>query len=191
MKKYLIQIALMIVAYGLCVPAAYPQEKLELTLEKSIQIALSQNPGHLVSGERVKAAKSYVREAAAGFFPSLTGQGMATLDEKLFSLEFPSMIPGAPPQKVELDFTRDYQFSLNFSLPLFTGGRLMSGYRSALYNLQATEESVRQSTHTTVYNTKRAFYTYLMAREFVKVSEEAVEVAEKHHKTVKTQYEVG
>ena len=191
MKRYLIKIALVVFVCSLLASAAFPQEKLVLTLDKSIEIALNQNPSHLASEERVKAARSQVREAVAGFFPSLTGQGMATLDEKLFTLEFPSMIPGGPPTRVELDFTRDYQFSLNFSLPLFTGGRLMSGFRSARYNLRATEESVRLSTHMTVFNTKRAFYSYLLAREFVKVSDEAVEVAEKHHKNVKTQYEVG
>jgi len=169
----------------------YTQEKLVLTLEKSLEIALAQNPYHLAAGEKVAAAKSKLREAVAGFFPALNGQGLATLDEKLFALEFPSFIPGQPPQKVEVDFTRDYQFSLSFSLPLFAGGRLKSGFNSAKYNLQASREAARQSVHTMVFNTKRAFYGHLLARDFVNVAREAVEVAEKHLRNVRTQYEVG
>ena len=169
----------------------YAQEKLVLTLEKSLEIALMQNPYHLAAGEKVVGAKSKLRESVAGFFPALNGQGLATLDEKLFALEFPSFIPGQPPQKVEVDFTRDYQFALSFSLPLFTGGRLKSGFYSAKYNLLASREAVRQSTHTMVFNTKRAFYGYLLARDFVKVAMEAVEVAEKHLRNVRSQYEVG
>lgn len=170
---------------------SFSQEEMTLTLEDSIHLALSQNPYHLAAGERVKAAKSKIREAAAGFLPSLNAQGLTTLDEKLFELEFPSFIPGEPPQKVSVDFTRDYQFSMSFSLPLFTSGRLVSGYKQARYNLQSTEEALRQSKHVTVFNTKRAFYGYLLAEEFVKVAEEAVEVTEKHFKNVKSLYKVG
>jgi outer membrane protein TolC len=162
-----------------------------LTLEKSIELALTQNPYHLASEERVDAAEHQVREAVAGFLPSLNSTGMATLDEKLFELEFPSFIPGQPPEKVKVDFTRDYQIGLNLSIPLYTGGRLKAGYMSAKYNLKSTQESVRQSEHVTVFNTKAAFYGCLLTQEFVRVAERAVKDAEDLHKNVKSQYEVG
>ena len=169
----------------------FAQDKVVLTLEKSIELALSQNPYHLASEERVDAAEQYVREAVAGFLPSLNSTGMANLDEKLFELEFPSFIPGQPPEKVKVDFTRDYQFALNLSIPLYTGGRLTAGYKSAKYNLKSTQESVRQSEHLTVFNTKATFYGCLLAQEFVRVAEQAVKDAEDLHKNVKSQYEVG
>lgn len=169
----------------------FAQDKVVLTLEKSIELALSQNPYHLATEERVDAAEQQVREAAAGFLPSLNSTGLATLDEKLFELEFPSVIPGQPPEKVKVDFTRDYQLGLNLSIPLYTGGRLTAGYRSAKYNLKSTQESVRQSEHITVFNTKAAFYGCLLAQEFVRVAEEAVKDAEDLHKNVRSQYEVG
>jgi outer membrane protein len=170
---------------------SFPQEKMTLTLEKCVQLALSQNPYHLATEERVEAARSQVREAASSFFPSLSAQGLHTLDEKVFELEFPSLIPGEPPQRVSVDFTRDYQFALSVSIPLFTSGRLISGFKQAKYNLLSSEESVRQSTQVTVFNTKSAFYGYLLSEEFVKVAEEAVDIAEKLHKNVKSLYEVG
>ncbi|NIM91878.1 MAG: TolC family protein [Candidatus Aminicenantes bacterium] len=170
---------------------SFSQEKMTLTLEKCIQLALSQNPYHLAAEERVEAARSQVREAASNFFPSLNAQGLHTLDEKVFELEFPSFIPGEPPQRVSVDFTRDYQFSMSLSIPLFTSGRLTSGFRQAKYNLLSTEEYVRQSTQATVFNAKSAFYGYLLSKEFVKVAEEAVDVAEKLYKNVKSLYEVG
>ncbi|MBE0460467.1 MAG: TolC family protein [Candidatus Aminicenantes bacterium] len=170
---------------------SFPQEKLTLTLEDSLRLALSQNPFQLAAEERVEAAKSRINEAVAGFFPSLNAQGLHTLDEKVMELEFPSFIPGQPPQKVKVDFTRDYQFSLSLSFPLFTGGRLLSGYKQARYNLFSTRESARESENSTIFNTKKAFYGYLLARDFVNVAREAVEVAEKHYKNVKNLYEVG
>ncbi len=170
---------------------SFSQEKLTLTLDKSVQLALSQNPHHLATEERVDAAYSRLREAASGFLPSLNADGLHTLDEKVFELEFPSFIPGEPPQKVKVDFTRDYQFSMSLTLPLFTGGRLTSGFKQAQYNLESSKEAVRQSKHTTVFNTKGAFYGYLLAKEFVLVAEEAVRVAEESLQNVKNMYEVG
>jgi len=168
-----------------------PQETLTLTLEDSIRLALSQNPNYLAAEEKVETARAQVREAAASFFPSLNAQGLQTLDEKLFVLEFPSFIPGQPPQRFSIDFTKDYQFSLSLSLPIFTSGRLTSGFKQAKYNHLSTEEGARQSKQMTVFNTKQAFYSCLLAKDFVKVAEEAVEVAEKHYKNVKSLYEVG
>ncbi len=170
---------------------SFAQEKLTLTLDKSVRLALTQNPYHLATEQRVDAAYSRLREAASGFLPTLNAQGLYTLSEKSFELEFPSFIPGEPPQRVELDFTRDYQFSMSLSLPLFTSGRLTSGFKQAKYNLESTKEAVRQSRHLTVFNTRRAFYGHLLAKEFVSVAEEAVRVAEENLENVKNMYEVG
>ncbi len=169
----------------------FSQEKMTLTLIESIQLALSQNPSHLASEERVEGAKSMIKEAAAGFFPSLNATGLRSLKEKIFTLEFPSFIPGEPPEEVEFDFTRDNQFSFSLSVPIYSGGRLVSGYKQAKYNHLSSEESLRQSESMTVFNTKKTFYGVLLAQEFIKVSEEAVSVAEKHLRNVKILYEVG
>ena len=173
------------------VSIAFPQEKLVLTLQESIQLALTQNPSHLAAEERVAGAKSQIREAIAGFFPTLSASGLRTLKEKVMVLEFPSFTPGEPPQRVELDFTRDYQATFSLSVPLFVGGQLKSGFNQAKYNYLSTDESRRQSAHMTVFNAKIAFYGFLLAQEFVNVAEESVTVAEKHLNNVQTMYEVG
>jgi outer membrane protein TolC len=188
-KTKIILLLILLIVYA--VKFSFPQEELTLTLEKSIQLALSQNPYHLAAGERVETARARIREAVAGFLPSLNAQGLHTLDEKLFFLEFPSFIPGQLPQRISMDFTRDYQFSLSLSLPLFTGGRLTSGFRQAKYGLLSAEEDVKQSEHLTVFNTKKGFYGYLITKDFIKVAEEAVEIAEKHFNNVKSLYKVG
>jgi outer membrane protein len=167
------------------------QEKTVLTLEKSIEMALSQNPYHLATEERIDGAQSQVREAVSNFLPQLSTMGTVNLNEKLFELEFPSMIPGEPPTRVEVDFTRDYQFTFNLSVPLFTAGRLKAGLKQANYNLKSTQEAVRQSRQLTIFNTKRAFYGCLLAREFVRVAELALKDAEDLYTNVKSQYDVG
>jgi len=190
MKRLSRYLAVLALAAGLPA-AAGAQEKLVLTLEDSVKLALRQNPFTQAARAQEDEASALVREAVAGFFPSVNAQGTNVLDKKVFTVEFPSFVPGQPPQRVKLDFTRAYQFTVNFGVPLFTGGRLISGYKSANYNLSATRESIRQSEQETVFNVKASFYGLLLARETLAATQEAVTLAEDFSKNVKNLYDVG
>lgn len=162
-----------------------------LTLDDAIALALRQNPFHLASQEKIAQARAGVRQAVSGFLPTLNAQGSDTLEEKLFVLEFPSMVPGQPPTRMSIDFTKDYQMSFAFGLPLYAGGRLTAGYKQARYGLQASQESVRLSEQETVLEAKRAFFGYLLAKEFSAVAEEGLALAEKFRQNVQNLHAVG
>ncbi len=174
-----------------CIGGAMAQETLTLTLEQSIDLALHQNPLHLASEKRVEAAQSQMRQAAALFFPTLSVQGQKTIMEKVMELEFPSMIPGEPPQRVEVDFTRDYQAVMALNIPIVPSLLSVAGATQAKYGVRNSQEGVRQSRQTTIFNTKQAFFGCLLAERFVQVTGEAIEVAEKHYQNIKSLYEVG
>ncbi len=171
--------------------AQEPKPTVVLTVEEAIAMALQQNPFHLASREKIAQARAGVRQAVSGFLPTLNAQGSDTLDEKLFVLEFPSMVPGEPPTRMTIDFTKDYQMAFSFGLPLYAGGRLTAGYRQAGYGLKASQESVRLSEQETVLEAKRAFYGYLLAKEFSAVAEEGLALAEKFMENVKNLHAVG
>jgi outer membrane protein TolC len=190
-KRAAALIVLTLVVLGASVFAQEPRPTLVLTLDEAIAMALRQNPFHLASQEKVVQARSQVRQAVSGFLPSVSAQGTDTLDEKLFVLEFPSLIPGEPPQRISIDFTKDYQMALAFSMPLFAGGRLTAGYKQANYSFQASREAVRLSEQETIFEAKRAFYGYLLAKEFSAVADEGLALAEKFRDNVKNLFEVG
>jgi outer membrane protein len=167
------------------------QTKLLLTLEESIRLALLQNPQVLAESAKEDQASAVVSQALANFFPQLNAQGTDILDKKVFSVSLPSFFPGMPAQKYKFDFTRTYQMTLTFALPLYSGGRIVAGYKAANYNLQSTREGIRRAQQETVFNVKKAFYGVLLTRQFRDVAQEAVELAEKHLKTVRDMYDVG
>jgi outer membrane protein len=193
MKKtaVLFLIGVLAIAGPVALSAQEVSDTLTLTLEDAIDLALRQNPNYLAAQEKEGQARGMLREAVSRFLPSLNMQGTNTLAEKLFVLEFPSLIPGEPPQRISVDFTRDFQASLAFSLPLYAGGRLVAGYKQADHNLSSTQESIRLSEQETIFNVKKSFYGYLLAREFFAVAEEASKLAEEFHKNVKSLYDVG
>jgi len=185
-----IVILILVLAAASAGPAS-AQEKLVLTLEESLRLARLQNPALLAETAKEDQASAVVSQALANFFPSINAQGTDVLDKKVFSVTIPSFIPGQAAQKVKFDFTRTYQMTFNFSLPLYAGGRILSGYKAANYNLEATKEGVRRQRQETVFNVKKAFYGYLLAVKFREVAQEAVTLAEKHLKNVRNMYDVG
>ena len=94
-----------------------------------------------------------VSQALANFFPQLNAQGTDVLDrKKVFSVLLPSFPPGDPSGSSSTH--PDHQMTLNFSLPLYSGGRIMSGYnKSAGYNLQRIHEGIAKQE--TVFNVKK------------------------------------
>jgi len=192
-NRYLIAGFLILVVLGrLSLPAQQAElKKLVLTMEDCIRLALEQNPFYLSAQEKENEARAQVHQAVSNFFPALNAQGTDILDKKVFTVEIPPMAPGQQPQRVKFDFTRTYQMSLSFSVPIFTSGRLMAGYKQANYNLMATQETIRQSQQETVFNVRKAFYSYLLAEKFLEAAQESVDLAEKHLANVKNLYEVG
>jgi len=182
---------ILILALGLGLQAfSFSQEKITLTLEESIRLALLQNPFYDAEKAKEGQAAYSVREAISRFLPSVNVQGMDVLDRKPFSVKFPPLFPGQSSQKISLDLTRTYQFSLSLFVPLFTGGRLMSGYRQANYSLLSTQEAIRQARQETVFKAKTAFYGILLCKKLVDAAEEAVSLAEKHLRNVESRYAV-
>lgn len=190
MKRNRVVITLALLAASLGGSAA-AQDRLVLTLDESLRLALRQNPFYQAARAKEDQASAGLKEAVSGFLPTLNASGTDVLDKKVFSIEFPSMVPGEPPTKVKFDFTRAYTVTLNFSLPVYSGGRLVAGYKTAKYNLDATREAIRQTRQETVFNVKKAFYGYLLARNFAAVAEESVTLAEKHQANVKNLFDVG
>ncbi len=169
---------------------SFSQEKITLTLEECIRLALLQNPFYDAEKAKEEQAAFDVREAISRFLPSVNVQGMDVLDKKPFSMRFPSLFPGQLPQIINLDLTRTYQISLSLFVPLFTGGRLTSGYKQANYSLLSTQEATRQARQETVFKVKKAFYGILLCKKLADAAEEAVSLAEKHLKYVESLYAV-
>ena len=190
MKNTIKTLFILVLVFLSC-QVSYSQDKIPLTLEESLRLALLQNPVYLAEKAKEDEASFMVKEALSNFFPALNAQVTHVLDKKVMSIQMPSFTPGLAPQKIPIDFTRNYQFSLSFSVPLYAGGRIFSGYKQANDNLMSAKESIRQSMQETVFNVKKGFYGCLLARKFVDVAEEAVGLAEKHLKNVRNLFEAG
>lgn len=166
-------------------------EKIELTINDSVRIALEKNPNILAMKKRIESAKNQEQGALSNFLPKLDLSAMKTVEEKLFTIEIPSFVPGQPPTVAKFDFTKDYQYTLRMTQTIFTGGKLISSYNQAKLNLNLTEEMDSQVKQDLIFEVKRAYYGVLLSKEVLKVSENALTLAEKHLERTKKLVEAG
>lgn len=178
----------------LAVPVA-AQQRLNLSLEQSIEIALKRSKSLLIAEEKLREAEARVGEARAGFFPQLSMKSSYTrldvapyITMAKFRLPFP--IPGMP-RKITIGDDENYAAILSLQQPLFTGFKLLNGYKMAQYGAEAEEYNFQKAKSELIFKVKEAYYGVLKAQEFKRVSEGAVQQMKAHLQDLENMYKVG
>lgn len=186
------------------------QESKTLTLDDSIQIARQTNLSIQTTQERVKSAEAQVRSAYAGLLPNIALNSSyryaGALPKSVLETSGAFAPPGAggeiPPPSVgddnsetiiELEFGAHHNFQADLTLnqPIFAWGRYYKNYQSAKLNLEAARKELDAAYNQLVLDVSEAFYRVLLSLEFVKVSEQTVELVEKQLKIAQNLFEAG
>ncbi len=108
---------------------------------------------------------------------------------------FPAGIfgPGIPATDVFMGLPthESYNVGLQGTLPVFTGGRVVSGLAVAYLSDDIAGEQYRKAVNDTLYNVRVAFYSILLAREVVTIRTEALDLLTRHLETTRLKYDVG
>lgn len=164
--------------------------QIRLTMDKAIDLALKNNKNYLISREEVKQYKYRLRQNL-GFLPDVTLEGSKNLDEKLMELEMPPAFPGAPPQVVTIDFTKNYEFTLQVVQPVFAGGKILFSYKNAKLDLDIAREKQENARADVILQVKKGFLNILVLKELLKAHNEALQLAETTYRNVNENYNLG
>ncbi|HID94444.1 MAG TPA: TolC family protein [Candidatus Latescibacteria bacterium] len=172
------------------------QQKLELTLEESINIALKKNKSLTVAEEKVKESQAKIGEARAGFFPQINSRSSYTrLDVvpyiSISKFPFPVGPPAGTPTRIEVGDDDNYSATVSVQQPIFTGFKIFNSYRIAEYNARAEQFNYEKTKSELIFKVKQSYYDVLKAQEFRKVSEQAVAQMEAHVRDLENMYQVG
>jgi len=181
---------LILLLLGLSATLPAQQLPLELTLERAVQLALENSKAHQVSELEVRGAR-FRQLGNLGFLPQVTLSGTKNLKEKLMTIVMPSFTPGGETQSFNLDFTMNYEFTLQVVQPVFTGGKILLGNKNALLDLQLARERERNSREETALNARKAFYNIQVLDELLKAHREALQLAENSHANIKQSFDLG
>lgn len=189
MNKFFLRLILLLSFTIWINPLSFSQERVVLTLKKSLETAYKNNRMLLSQEEKIKSSRFKISEAKAGFFPKLSFQGNYT-----YLGVTPSFIVSFPPyfdEKVTIGFHDNFDFKLALEQTLFTWGRLQNNYSISKLNLKSEEENYTRDKQRITYEVKSSFYLVLLAKELIKVREEALKNIEEHLKTVELRYKAG
>jgi outer membrane protein len=189
MKKFCLRLILLLSFTIWITPLSFSQERVVLTLEKSLETAYKSNRILLSQEERVKSSRFKISEAKAGFYPQLSFQGTYTYLGVIPSIRV--SVPGFFEGEFETGFHDNFDFGLSLQQSIFTWGRIQNSYSISRFNLKSEEENYGRDKQRITYEVKSSFYSSLLARELIRVREEALRNIEEHLKTVELRYKAG
>ena len=164
-----------------------------LTLDRALEIAAKQNRDIQVADQDRLKADAQITEARSGAFPQLNVSGVYTRNIKNAVMFVPpnSLInPTDKTMTIEFGSANAYAASATLNQPLFNfrvGTALDIATTYAEYadrGYQVTEENV-------ALQTKKAFYTVLLARELVRANREGLDVVRANLENLRAQYNKG
>jgi len=182
------------------------QEKLVLTLDKSVSLALERNPQIRMAEKEVAKAKAGVWEAYSNILPQLDATASLQHAWEIQQTTIPNFLkpmlaPLAPfipelslmPDYVRLSFALEntYTYGATLRQPLFLGGAGVAGIEIAYAAKSVAERNLEANRQNLIYQTANAFYGVLLARELVSVQEEALAQAQANLDVVLKKHEVG
>jgi len=161
----------------------HKDEKILLTLQKAIEIALSENKGILVAKEKVKEAEQVIKIAKSNL-PLLDLSGSYTRLSEVSSIS-------TPLGTFEIGEKDNYSATLSLTQPLYTSGRIDLGYKQAKLSYQKEKENLNYKENELIFEVKKAFYLVLLAQENVKLFKDALKQAQRHLSIVEGFYRTG
>ena len=143
----------------------------ELTVAQAVRTALARNPQLQAIRQERARARGAVVEVRSGFLPDLSISGQYFRRVKVPTVSF-------GPASFALGAPDNWAFGATLVQPLYLGGAVLNAYRAARMGQGLAEEQIRRAAQEVVFQTRRAYYDILVAREFVAADREQVERAQ-------------
>ena len=179
---------LVIVAFALQVLFGVAFAEEILTLERCIDLALANNQDLKIAQKRILESKGRKQETFGNFLPMLSASGSYT---RLKESPRMSVLFGGMEQTFELGPDYSYSTQLTLRQPLFAWWKIYHKDEQARLNYRRVDEEYKEVKNSLIFDVKRAFYNLLLARQFVVIAEEAVDVTDSHYKTTRALYKEG
>jgi len=160
-----------------------------LTLEKAVELAVSNHPSLRVSSGTQAANEALVGQAQAGLYPQVSGSLGYTRRTTNPTSTFNGF--GIPERISNGSTTPFYQSNVTLNQLLYDFGTTKSQVDTAQYNLKAANSDAETTLQTVVVNAQQAYFGLQQAQRLVVVNEEALVQFQKHLDLAKGRFKAG
>jgi outer membrane protein TolC len=168
----------------------FADESVVFTLDDCINTALAKNQSIKLAQEKIVELNAKVKESRTGFLPKISASAAAIkLDEapymdmsklsdflgsKMASLPKTQNAPAAGNSKIIMGSDKMYNIVLAVQQPLFTGGKIVNGFKAAQNSLKAVKENESKTERDVVLDVKKLFFTILQTERMVEVTDTSI-----------------
>ena len=154
-------------------------QTVELTLPKTVQMALDYNRDIKVAHYGLREADWGIAQAKAGLMPSLDYDWTAARAKSYSSATGVANI------------ANNYSNALSLSMPLYTGGAVEGNIKVAKLTKETSQEELLRVEQSTKLDAVKGYFNLLAYQEFKDVYDESVRNLQGHVNNVTAQYNVG
>lgn len=147
-----------------------------LTLEKCVEIALSNSPRVEIGKGDVEKAQMAVKDAKSGFLPRVDLSGGYSINDRYSSVEWDS---------------NHYDLSVSASITPFSGGRNLVNVKKSNLSLEYAEQGYNVTEAGLIIEVVEKYFDLLKSSELLSLREDSLQKEEKHLEYSKTQYQLG
>jgi len=166
-------------------PAAPTMLPRPLTLDAALAYALAHSPGLRRVSEQLAQQEGVLLEASARRRPSV---GVGASYEYTEPRQFEGF-PGFP--DVPLPDPNAWRVNLAVRQLVYSGGSVDARVRSSRERVEAARSTMTGAINQTIFAVEESFYDVLLARELIKVQEEAIRVLEKESEQARVRRKAG
>lgn len=150
------------------------EEKIYLSLDEAVVIALRDNREVLLNQEKLRKAKLEIEEAKSTFLPEINLSSAASRTRGLY----------------RKDIT-NYSFQAGIKQYLYRGGKSVNTIKQARYEENVQAAVFDKAVSDAILKVKAAFFTLSLAKEFTRLNKTIFENAREHFETASIRYKKG
>jgi len=166
-------------------PQALPEV---LTLDKAVEMALSNHPSLRVASGNQAINEALVGQAQAGFYPQVQG----TISKTLRTTNSTSTFQGSGVSRHTEGVTTGFNSgSVTLNQLIYDFGTIKSQVETAQFNLRAANSDAETIVQLVVVNVQQAYFGLQQTQRLVTVNEEAITQFQKHLDLAKGRFKAG
>ena len=158
----------------------FAQQTINLTLEKAKELATSQSLIIKMAAKEAEFAESLVDEAYSTLYPQIEGILNYTRNFKN-----PLIISNAFPQPVEMGRKHTMAAGISVNQAIWIGGKLFTARDIAELVLDDAQNGIKVSKKNLIYDVTKTFYSTLLMKEILNVTEDMLQSAKENLKNIK------
>ncbi len=174
-------------------PAVARGDPLVLTLERAIELGLENDEALRQAGQAIAGAQAQVTQAKSAALPqiSISAQYGRNILKPAFFLPEEFREDSDAPAKVEIGEDNDFMGSANLTQMLWAAGRVSAGLNAARQYLASFRYREDAAADYVRFGVKDAYYGALLASEFVRIAEKAMQETEEAVRIARASFEEG